>query len=109
VSFRTDEISEKIKVAPMLLIPFVENAFKHGSLVDGFLSIEIDVSLVENQLSFKINNTFLTSDEKQLKNGIGLENIKNRLNLLYQNNHQLQMEQQDNWFKVHLKITNLNS
>ena len=43
ILFMADEIDEKIEVAPMLLIPFVENAFKHGSLIDGFLQIEIRI------------------------------------------------------------------
>ena len=109
ISFKSDVISEEIQVAPMLLIPFVENAFKHGSLIDGFLIVEITISLNENQFEFSIKNTVLDSDENQNIEGIGLENIKKRLSLLYKNNHQLQIENRDNWFMINLKIINLTA
>lgn len=109
VSFNSDDISDENQVAPMLLIPFVENAFKHGSLIDGFLTVEIAISLNENQFGFSIKNTVLENDENQNIEGIGLENIKKRLSLLYKNNHQLQIENRDNWFMINLKITNLTA
>ena len=109
ISFKSDAISEEIQIAPMLLIPFVENAFKHGSLIDGFLTVAITISLNENQFEFSIKNTVLENDENQNIEGIGLENIKKRLNLLYKNNHQLQIENRDNWFMINLKIINLTA
>lgn len=109
VDFKSDIISEEIEVAPMLLIPFVENAFKHGSLIDGFLTVEITISLNENQFEFSIKNTVLENDENLNIEGIGLENIKKRLSLLYKNNHQLQIENRDNWFIINLKIINLTA
>ncbi len=109
VTFNTDEIPDKIQIAPMLLIPFVENAFKHGSLIDGFLKVDITVNLVEDELQFSIKNTVLNDELTQDKSGIGLENIKKRLNLLYKNNHQLQIKNSDNRFVVNLTIPNLNN
>lgn len=108
ISFYTDFISEELQVAPLLLIPFVENAFKHGSLIDGFLTIEIDVKLQENQLEFSIRNTFLNNNENMKQHGIGLKNSQKRLNLMYKDNHQLTIVNKDNWFEVNLKIENLN-
>jgi LytS/YehU family sensor histidine kinase len=109
VSFKSDTISEEIQVAPMLLIPFVENAFKHGNLIDGFLTVEIAITFIDNKFNFSINNTVLNADENQNKSGIGLENIQKRLNLLYKDNHQLNIEKRDNWFCVNLIINNLNT
>jgi hypothetical protein len=106
VSFKADKISEEIQVAPMLLIPFVENAFKHGNLIDGFLTVEIDVKLIENQFEFLIKNTVLNVDENE--KGIGLENIQKRLNLLYPKDYKLKIESKNKWYKVHLIIFNLN-
>ena len=108
VSFSTGDISDEKQITPMLLIPFVENAFKHGSLIDGFLNVDIQIEMTENQLRFSIKNTVIIDDSKERKAGIGLENIKKRLNLLYKNNHQLLIENQDGWFKVVLIISNLN-
>ncbi len=109
VTFTTNDIDPNKQIAPMLLIPFVENAFKHGSLTDGFLKIDMEVYLDGDKLQFQIKNTFLNDDIQSNKEGIGLVNIKKRLNLLYKNNHQLQIDNDDNWFKVNLIITNLNN
>ncbi|NEW80161.1 MAG: histidine kinase [Gelidibacter sp.] len=109
VSFKSDTISEEIQVAPMLLIPFVENAFKHGNLIDGFLTVEIAITFLNDNFNFSIKNTVLNADENQHESGIGLENIQKRLNLLYKDNHQLNIEKRDNWFCVNLMINNLNT
>lgn len=109
VSFTANDISSEKQIAPMLLIPFVENAFKHGNLIDGFLKVDIQIELIGNNLQFSIKNTILNDELKQGKVGIGLENIKKRLNLLYKNNHQLDIENKNNWFNVNLSISNLNS
>jgi len=105
INFIADEIPDKVQIAPMLLIPFVENAFKHGSLIDGFLTVNIQITLDDdNQLFFSINNTVITDDLKPNKIGIGLENIKKRLNLLYKNNYKLNIQNKENWFNVNLFI-----
>jgi len=109
VSFKSEDIPDYVQIAPMLLMPFVENAFKHGSLIDGYLKVNIKVHLVEDQLQFEINNTYLNDDIKSNKEGIGLENIKKRLNLLYKNNHELQINNSDNMYIVNLNISNLNN
>jgi LytS/YehU family sensor histidine kinase len=109
VSFIANDISNEMQIAPMLLIPFVENAFKHGNLIDGFLKVDIQIELIGNHLQFSIKNTVLNDELKQGKIGIGLENIKKRLNLLYKNNHQLDIKNKNNWFNVNLSISNLNS
>jgi len=103
-SFISETISEKIEVAPMLLIPFVENAFKHGNIVDGFLSVEVVISIIENKLNFSIKNTVLNADENKNEDRIGLENIRKRLNLVYKENYQLKIETNNNWFTVNLIV-----
>ena len=108
VSFEADKIAKNIEISPMLLIPFVENAFKHGNLIDGFLTIAIRIKLADNKLQFSIKNTVLDDDTGSKKPGIGLENIQKRLHLLYSNTHQLSIENIDNWYRVNLSISNLN-
>ncbi len=108
ISFHSDEIPDEVLVSPMLLIPFVENAFKHGNLMDGFLTIDIDVKLMDDKLKFSIKNTVLNTEENDDEVGIGLKNIQKRLNLLYPKNHKLKITNQDNWFKVYLNIYNIN-
>lgn len=108
VVFNADEINDDIQVAPMLLIPFVENAFKHGNIIDGFLSIEISIKVSDHSLDFNMRNTFNQENQNQ-KPGIGLENIKKRLDLNYRNNYSLTYDHKKNWYAVNLLISNLNA
>ncbi len=109
VKFIASEIDERIQVAPMLLIPFVENAFKHGSIVNDFLRLEIEIMMDDNQMTFKISNTFIESKEEAISGGIGLENIRKRLDLNYANNYSLKAQVTDNWYNLELKIHELKS
>jgi hypothetical protein len=89
----------------MLLIPFVENAFKHGDIINGSLKISILIKAVEDELFFEIENT--SFKENKINNGIGLENIAKRLEMLYTNSYGLKTNQTANCFKVKLTISNL--
>jgi len=108
VSFNSDVISNEVQISPMLLIPFVENAFKHGNLIDGYLRIEIVILFSENALSFTIKNTVIEDEIRQESKGIGLENIKKRLDILYKDNYTLDIIQEENWHTIDLIISNLN-
>ncbi|MDV7187647.1 histidine kinase [Lutibacter sp. TH_r2] len=102
----TINITDKtVQIAPMLLIPFVENAFKHGDIVNGSLKVKIDIKTEGDQLFFKIENTSIK--ENKTNNGIGLENIEKRLEMLYANSHILETNQTEKYFKVKLTIDNL--
>ena len=92
-------------IEPMLLIPFVENAFKHGG---GLQHPEISVSLgvINNTLHFMVKNKFEDSRETKDKTpGIGLANVKRRLELLYPGKHVLKIDNQSGWFIIDLLIT----
>ncbi|SHF78928.1 Histidine kinase [Mariniphaga anaerophila] len=106
VIFLSDEIDESIEIAPMLLIPFVENAFKHGNLVDGFLQIKIEIRLVTRQLRFEIANTYLNQEEEK-GGGIGLKNTEKRLELNYKGRYTLNSRTENNWYYSKLIITEL--
>jgi two-component system, LytTR family, sensor kinase len=103
----TGEIIGK-RLAPMLLLPFVENAFKHGvSKVrkDAGVSILLDCS--ENILSFLVRNSCAMLPDHDLAGyteGIGLKNVKRRLELLYPEKHKLELEQTDKEFSIQLMI-----
>lgn len=109
VTFNSEKDFKNIEIAPMLLIPFVENAFKHGRLINGYLNIVINIQLQENTLQFSIKNTILEENKPSKQKGIGLKNIKKRLQLVYPNTHQLVINQDINWYNVHLLISNLNT
>ena len=107
VDFVSDEIYEATEIAPMLLIPFVENAFKHGNLIDGFLQIKVEVKVMEKQLHFSIGNTYLDQDEEEKNGGIGLKNIRMRLDLNYKDRYKLSSEIKNSWYFATLIIDEL--
>lgn len=95
-----------ISIAPMLFIPFVENAFKHGTSIGQATSIEISIELAGKKLLFScINDNYSNIKKMEIeKGGIGLENVKRRLALLYPGNHQLQTKEADKKYMITLEI-----
>ena len=93
------------EVSPLLLLPFVENAFKHGVSESFFDStVAIDIRLQEGQLYFDIENTKEDEEAKQGSDSkIGLLNIKRQLELMY-TDHRLVVDNQPTKFKVHLYV-----
>jgi len=109
VTFISDKVPDEIQIAPMLLIPFVENAFKHGSIIDGFLRVDIEIKLWSENLSFRIRNSVIKEASESNHSGIGIKNIKKRLDLLYLNNYELNLNHNDNWYEVQLSISNITN
>ena len=104
-----DAIDDNYEIEPMLLIPFVENAFKHGTGIIEDAQINIRLKAEKNILHFSVQNKYdpKSIELKDKTSGIGLANVKRRLNLLYGNKHNLLITQKDNWFNVSLQL-NLN-
>lgn len=101
-----DTKNDHLEIEPMLLIPFVENAFKHGTTLIENPVIDIALKYKENQIVFTVKNQYNknTSEVKDATSGIGLENVKRRLQLLYPSSHTLQIDKKDAYFEVCLKI-----
>jgi hypothetical protein len=100
-------ISKKNRIAPLLLIPFVENSFKHGSskiLKDP--KVKLSIAIENDTLYFVLcnNKPVAVLPNGNGKNGIGLKNVQKRLQLLYPNKHQLKIESKDYIFSVTLMI-----
>jgi two-component system LytT family sensor kinase len=107
VQFTVEGIDESYKIAPLIMMAFVENAFKHSlNSQSNDIEIEIEIKLHENgQLSFKcVNNYSITSNNSQLAKGIGLENVKQRLNLIYPEAHKLTIANDNKLYVVGLLI-----
>ncbi len=97
--------SKGINIAPMIMIPFVENAFKHSVDSDIENGITINITIENNSLNFKCENYFDTSDtDKDNTHGIGLNTVKKRLNLIYKEKYNLSIRSDNSIFKVDLKI-----
>ncbi len=106
IQFKCSRISGKYKVAPLLLIVFVENAFKHSlsSLVSG-IKIFVDIKQEGSILYFKCENNYSPEDNlKALSRGIGLENAKSQLKMLYPESHKLTILKDENTYTVDLVI-----
>ena len=93
-------------IEPMLLIPFVENAFKHGTGMIEQAAINIDLKVNNNVLYFTVQNKFNpeSNEIKDKASGIGLNNVERRLNLLYKKNHRLLIDTSNDLFTVTLEI-----
>jgi len=105
-TFEVNIASVKNSIEPMLLIPFVENAFKHGAVSGGGAGISITLKTWEEELLFMVDNKFTpgNAEPKDKSPGIGLNNVKRRLNLLYGDQHTLEISQNHDTFTVILKL-----
>lgn len=95
-----------IKIAPLLLMPLVENAFKHGPNKNG--QIDVSLTIEKNKLQFRIVNSKELDKSQGVEGfeegGIGLANIQKRLQLLYPQRHELAIENLDKQFMVNLIV-----
>jgi two-component system, LytTR family, sensor kinase len=93
-------------IEPMLLIPFIENAFKHGTGTIRDPAIEISLKISEGLIDFRVKNKYGPETEgiKDRTSGIGLPNVRRRLNLLYDQKHILSIKKENGWFTVSLQI-----
>ena len=105
LKFSFPEQFSDITFPPLLFVSFIENAFKHGVSYRETSFIHIELSLKENIIHFISRNSIGRKSEKNEESGIGLENIKKRLALLFPDKHLLSINQTDKTFEVDLVIT----
>ncbi len=107
VSFNVSGPLENKKIAPMMLFTFVENSFKHGCRNDsGKPYIFIDLKTSETKIEFKIENSVPKNEKRKGKNGdgIGLQNVRKRLEIIYSDKYLLEVSGNKTVFKVFLMI-----
>jgi LytS/YehU family sensor histidine kinase len=107
IQFSTQGNFNHKEIAPMLLIPFVENSFKHGSFKTiGESYIHMKLAADQEWTSFSIKNSINNNDEGQvaISTETGIENTKKRLAILYPNKHKLDIAKTDQYFLVNLDI-----
>jgi len=102
VSFQCAGVTAGVKIAPLLLLPFVENAFKHG-VEEGSGWVTINLNYRDGTLFFKVENSYLIK-AVPAKPGIGLANVQQRLKLLYPGRHTLNVTKNEESFEAELKI-----
>ncbi len=97
-------INQPIQIAPLLLISFVENAFKHGidAVKPSFINVELSID--REYINYKVINSSFPEKEKVTDSGIGLENLKKRLELVYPKKFELKVKEEANLFIAELKL-----
>ena len=107
VQFDTQGITQSVSIEPLLLLPFVENTFKHGASEQTDVGyIRIVVVLMENELILETSNGMPHPEAgRDGRHGIGLANARRRLALLYPQAHELTLWEDGNDFRLQLKLT----
>lgn len=106
VQFECAENVKGFSIEPLLLIPFVENSFKHLSHFNSGKKnlVTINASRANGEFTFSVANTIEYTSTKKPIGGIGLKNVRRRLELLYDGKHELTISEAENLFTVKLKI-----
>jgi len=108
IDYNTNISEHDHQIAPLLLLPFIENGFKHGvskKVKDKWININLQVNeshLILNVVNSK--NSYLSAKEQSYTEGIGLKNVKRRLDLLYEHKHLLDINESENEFEVNLRL-----
>jgi LytS/YehU family sensor histidine kinase len=101
-----NDYSPELLVAPLIFIPFIENAFKHSNIEDldkGW--IKISLKTPDNQIHFSVQNSVPKGDvSKDKEGGIGLNNVLRQLELIYPDKHHLTIEEGEHQFSIFLRI-----
>lgn len=105
INFNIEVFNDEIKIHPFLFISFIENAFKHGVSYNEESFIKIELKQSEFQIVFRCQNSISVQNKiTSPYSGVGLENIKKRLMLLYGNQYNLQIKETDTSYSVNLII-----
>jgi sensor histidine kinase YesM len=106
VDYQEDTDNPHASIAPLLLLPFVENSFKHGAnSTPGEVVIAIRIFLRNNHLSFTVKNTVDSDlDSNGISGGIGLRNVQRQLDLLYAGHYKLHTAREDGFFIAELEL-----
>ncbi len=105
LDFSTEGPTDNLLVAPLLFIPFVENSFKYGVSTKEASTINIKIRTEGNTIHFSAVNYIVPSENNLTENtGIGINNVKRRLELMYPGKHKLTSFEKDNYYHVYLEI-----
>jgi LytS/YehU family sensor histidine kinase len=113
IDFKINGQIEDQKLAPLILIPFIENSFKHGinnQITQGYVNLELNVH--ENDIQMVLENSkshSLPKIAEKRSGGIGLVNVKRRMEILYPNRHQLDIIESPNTYKIDLNLDLTNN
>ncbi|WP_242527874.1 sensor histidine kinase [Allomuricauda sp. CAU 1633] len=92
------------EIPPVLFISFIENAFKYGTDYEGKTYVDINFTIANNSIHFRVENKIGVQRKEDPNSGVGLENIKNRLKLLYPDSHRLHISDDGETFVVDMTL-----
>jgi LytS/YehU family sensor histidine kinase len=105
LQYRLNGRPEQLRIAPMLFLPLIENAYKHSAVKEGENIINIEISIEKSNLQFVISNEYDTYRKSTTKvGGLGLNIVKRRLELIYPERHSLTITKDNKRFKVELTL-----
>ncbi len=105
IVFHTDENISDFRIAPLLLLPFVENAFKHlSNYPDRLNTVELDLHRKNGSFIFNVCNSVSAGSDSTRAAGIGLRNAQRRLELLYENRYRLDIRSNQDQYSVELEL-----
>lgn len=106
VKIEIAEVQANLQIAPMMLLPFIENSFKHSNFEDKVNGwIDIKISIENQKLILTMSNSgSLSASRKDETGGVGMENVKKRLSLIYPEKHHLVIRQDSNKYSVQLEL-----
>jgi len=108
LDYQVNGDASSIEVAPLILFPFIENAFKHGASTDrSNPKIKISVDIENSSFTLQMINSIPSEKHSNGENnngGIGLKNIRRQLDLQYPDNYELKVEKEEKFYKVYLRI-----
>lgn len=106
VDFQINGPTEHLKIPPMLFIPFIENAFKYGVSNEVNTTIKIIIEVIDRQVTLLVENSIVSNQSNiEESNQFGINNVKNRLDLIYGNKYNLTIKDAVNHYKVYLEIS----
>src|SRR5690606_5243645 len=104
IIFTHQGVKHSHRIAHLIFLVFLENTFKHGNTIDGSLEIDLNID-TGDMLHFYIRNDVIDArNTAEEESGVGLRNVKKRLNLIYPGKHELILDQDATWFEVKLTI-----
>ena len=103
LNYRVSGLTGHLKIAPMLFLPLIENAYKYSSGREGENIIDIDIEIIENILHFRISNEYDSSAKSDTsEGGLGLTIVKRRLELIYPSMYSFKNFKDLNRYKIEL-------
>lgn len=105
VAFIVEGDPNGYEIAPLLLVSFIENAFKHGARASQDTLIEIVITIANGTLTFSCTNDFWDNSKSEVNSGIGQANVKKRLELMYRGRYQLSVNTTNDKYSVNLTLS----